>query len=55
LKADRGLPFTTELICQVDPGQPTPKQIERVLERIAGEVAPALGWRPVAPTGEARP
>jgi len=42
LKADRVLPFTTELICQVHPGHPTPQQIVRV----AGEVAPALGWPP---------
>lgn len=46
LQADRVLPFTTEVICQVHPGHPTPKQIERVLERIASEVAPALGWQP---------
>ena len=55
LKADLVLPFATELICQVHPGHPTPKQIVRALERIAGEVAPALGWQPAASDGEARP
>ncbi len=45
LRADRVLPMTTELICQVQPGHPTPDQIVTALERIANEVAPALGWR----------
>jgi alkanesulfonate monooxygenase SsuD/methylene tetrahydromethanopterin reductase-like flavin-dependent oxidoreductase (luciferase family) len=45
LRADVVLPFTTELICQVHPGHPTPDQILNALERIANEVAPALGWR----------
>ncbi len=45
LRADRVLPLTTELICQVQPGHPTPDQITLALERIANEVAPALGWR----------
>jgi alkanesulfonate monooxygenase SsuD/methylene tetrahydromethanopterin reductase-like flavin-dependent oxidoreductase (luciferase family) len=45
LRADLVLPFTTELICQVQPGHPTPDQITRALERIATEVAPELGWR----------
>ncbi len=45
LRADRILPMTTELICQVQPGHPTPHQITIALERIATEVAPALGWR----------
>jgi len=44
LRADRVLPLTTELICQVQPGHPTPDQITIALERIATEVAPALGW-----------
>ena len=46
LKADRVLPYATELICHVHPGHPTPKQIVRALERIAVEVVPSLGWRP---------
>ena len=45
LRADLVLPLTTELICQVHPGHPTPDQILKALERIASEVAPALGWR----------
>jgi alkanesulfonate monooxygenase SsuD/methylene tetrahydromethanopterin reductase-like flavin-dependent oxidoreductase (luciferase family) len=45
LRADKILPFTTELICQVQPGHPTPDQIVTALERIAAEVAPELGWR----------
>jgi alkanesulfonate monooxygenase SsuD/methylene tetrahydromethanopterin reductase-like flavin-dependent oxidoreductase (luciferase family) len=45
LQGDLVLPYTTELICQVQPGHPTPDQIVTALERIAREVAPALGWR----------
>jgi len=45
LQSDLVLPFATELICQVHPGHPTPDQILKALERIANEVAPALGWR----------
>lgn len=44
LQADLVLPYTTELICQVHPGHPRPDQIVTALERIATEVAPALGW-----------
>jgi putative FMN-dependent luciferase-like monooxygenase len=46
LRADLVLPMTTDLICQVHPGHPTPAQIEKALEHIATEVAPALGWQP---------
>ena len=46
LRADRLLPHTTELIVQAHPGLPTPAQYVRALERIARDVAPALGWRP---------
>jgi alkanesulfonate monooxygenase SsuD/methylene tetrahydromethanopterin reductase-like flavin-dependent oxidoreductase (luciferase family) len=45
LRADLVLPLSTELICQVHPGHPTPDQILKALESIATEVAPALGWR----------
>lgn len=45
LRADRVLPLASELICQVHPGHPTPAQFVKALERIAGEVAPELGWR----------
>ncbi len=46
LQADLLLPYTTDLIVQVHPGLPTPAQFVRALERIAREVAPALGWQP---------
>ena len=50
LESDRLLPMTTELICQVQPGEPTADQIMKSLELIATEVAPALGWQPtIAP------
>jgi hypothetical protein len=48
LRADLVLPHATELIVQAHPGYPTPQQFIRALERIANEVAPALGWRPPA-------
>lgn len=53
LRSDRVLPLTTELICQVQPGHPTPDQIARALERIATEVASELGWRPHGPSAAA--
>ena len=46
LQADLVFPLATELIVQVHPGHPTPDQFIAALERIAKEVAPALGWRP---------
>ena len=46
IRADRLLPLSTDLICQVQPGDPTPAQILKSLELVAREVAPALGWRP---------
>ena len=46
IQADLLWPYATELICQVQPGDPTQKQILRSLELLAKEVAPALGWRP---------
>jgi alkanesulfonate monooxygenase SsuD/methylene tetrahydromethanopterin reductase-like flavin-dependent oxidoreductase (luciferase family) len=56
LRADRLMPMTTELICQVQPGHPTPDQIVKAIERIATEVAPQLGWRPhPAPSVEGEP
>jgi putative FMN-dependent luciferase-like monooxygenase len=48
LQSDLVLPLASELICQVHPGHPTPDQITRALERIASEVAPALGWHSAA-------
>ena len=46
IRNDRLLPLSTDLICQVQPGDPTPEQILKSLELVAREVAPALGWRP---------
>ena len=36
----------TDLICQVQPGQPSQAQTLEAIELIATEVAPALGWHP---------
>jgi alkanesulfonate monooxygenase SsuD/methylene tetrahydromethanopterin reductase-like flavin-dependent oxidoreductase (luciferase family) len=46
IREDRLLPLSTDLICQVQPGHPTPDQILKSLELIARGVAPALGWHP---------
>jgi hypothetical protein len=50
LRTDLILPHATELIVQMHPGLPTPAQVVKGLERIARDVAPALGWRPHATT-----
>jgi alkanesulfonate monooxygenase SsuD/methylene tetrahydromethanopterin reductase-like flavin-dependent oxidoreductase (luciferase family) len=55
LRSDVVLPLATELICQVHPGHPSPAQIVVALERIAHEVAPALGWHPAASAGPVTP
>jgi putative FMN-dependent luciferase-like monooxygenase len=46
LRADLIMPHATELIVQMHPGLPTPAQVIKGLERIARDVAPALGWHP---------
>ena len=46
LAADRVLPYTTDLILQFDPIHPPLERILEMLEQVAKEVAPALGWRP---------
>ena len=46
LGADRVLPYTTELILQFDPIHPPLERILEMLEQVAEEVAPALGWQP---------
>jgi alkanesulfonate monooxygenase SsuD/methylene tetrahydromethanopterin reductase-like flavin-dependent oxidoreductase (luciferase family) len=46
LAADKVLPYTTDLIVQFSPATPPFAQAVRMLEQIATEVAPALGWRP---------
>jgi putative FMN-dependent luciferase-like monooxygenase len=49
IREDRLFPLSTELICQVQPGDPTQKQILKSMELLAKEVAPALGWKPNRP------
>ncbi|MGE3908871.1 MAG: LLM class flavin-dependent oxidoreductase [Chloroflexota bacterium] len=49
IREDRLFPMSTELICQVQPGDPTQAQILKSMELLAREVAPALGWRPNRP------
>ena len=46
LGADRVLPYTTDLILQFDPIHPPLERILELLEQVAAQVAPALGWRP---------
>jgi alkanesulfonate monooxygenase SsuD/methylene tetrahydromethanopterin reductase-like flavin-dependent oxidoreductase (luciferase family) len=46
LRREPLLPRTTDLICQVQPGEPSLAQTLDALELIATQVAPALGWRP---------
>jgi alkanesulfonate monooxygenase SsuD/methylene tetrahydromethanopterin reductase-like flavin-dependent oxidoreductase (luciferase family) len=48
LRADPAVPHATELICQFGHIGPSQRHALRALELIATEVAPALGWRPVA-------
>ena len=46
LAADRVLPYATELIVQFNPASPPLHTALHMLEQVATEVAPALGWRP---------
>ena len=46
LAADRILPYTTDLILQFNPVKPPLAQSIQMLEQIATQIAPALGWRP---------
>ena len=48
LAADLILPFSSDLILQFNPATPPLKQAVWMLEQIAHEVAPALGWHAVA-------
>ncbi|MCY4117614.1 MAG: LLM class flavin-dependent oxidoreductase [Caldilineaceae bacterium] len=48
LAADRVLPYTTDLILQFDPIHPPLPRILEMLEQVATQVAPALGWQPTA-------
>ncbi|MFN8495501.1 MAG: LLM class flavin-dependent oxidoreductase [Caldilineaceae bacterium] len=45
LAADQALPYATDLILQFNPVSPPLDQALRMLEQIATEVAPALGWK----------
>ena len=47
LGADRVLPYTTDLILQFDPIHPPLARILEMLEQVATQVAPALGWQPI--------
>jgi alkanesulfonate monooxygenase SsuD/methylene tetrahydromethanopterin reductase-like flavin-dependent oxidoreductase (luciferase family) len=51
LAADRILPYATDLILQFNPAFPPFKQAIRMLEVLAAQVAPALGWRPLHAKG----
>ena len=46
LAADRVLPYTTDLILQFNPVKPPLAQSIAMLEQIATQIAPTLGWRP---------
>jgi len=46
LAADLVLPYTTDLILQLNPVKPPLAQSIRMLEQIATQIAPALGWQP---------
>ncbi|MEQ1758529.1 MAG: LLM class flavin-dependent oxidoreductase [Vicinamibacterales bacterium] len=46
LDADPGLPYATELLTGMLSARLTPRELIPVMERIATDVAPALGWAP---------
>jgi hypothetical protein len=46
LRRDPGMPYATELLTGMLSARLTPRELLPVLERIAVDVAPALGWRP---------
>lgn len=46
LAADQVLPHTTDLILQFNPVKPPLAQAIHMLEQIATQIAPALGWQP---------
>jgi alkanesulfonate monooxygenase SsuD/methylene tetrahydromethanopterin reductase-like flavin-dependent oxidoreductase (luciferase family) len=45
LAADRVLPYATDLILQFNPAFPPLPQALTMMEQIATQIAPALGWR----------
>lgn len=48
LRRDPGMPHATELLTGMLSAKLTPRELMPVIERIAIDVAPALGWRPRA-------
>jgi alkanesulfonate monooxygenase SsuD/methylene tetrahydromethanopterin reductase-like flavin-dependent oxidoreductase (luciferase family) len=46
IRRDPGLPYATELLTGMLSARLTPRELLPVLERIAIDVAPALGWKP---------
>lgn len=46
LQGEQTIPIATDILCQVNPGVPAFDQTIKVLETIAWEVAPAMGWKP---------
>ncbi|HMN28258.1 MAG TPA: hypothetical protein PKE45_08895 [Caldilineaceae bacterium] len=46
LAADRVLPYTSDLILQFNPAFPPLAQALVMMEQIATQIAPALGWQP---------
>lgn len=46
LSCDKVLPYTTDLIVQFSPCFPPLDQALKMLEQVATQVAPALGWQP---------
>jgi hypothetical protein len=45
LRRDPGLPYATELLTGMLNARLTPRELMPVMERIAVDVAPALGWK----------
>jgi alkanesulfonate monooxygenase SsuD/methylene tetrahydromethanopterin reductase-like flavin-dependent oxidoreductase (luciferase family) len=52
LRADKVLPYATDLILQFNPAFPPLDQALRMLEQVATQIAPALGWRPAVATNK---
>lgn len=52
LQTDRVLPYATDLILQFDPIHPPLARVLEMLEQVATQVAPALGWRPTVAGSE---
>ena len=48
ISADKILPYATDLILQFNPATPPLDEALRMLEQIATQIAPALGWQPHA-------